>query len=120
MRTLVDTRERPWSRFKQFSKWGLKAACEQAGITYAWTGHLGASLMKLSDEEVRERLVQRLPHWEGPICLLCAERNPQNCHRGLRLQPVLKDMGKTVVHLFAEARRPEKKPTGRAPQLFLF
>lgn len=43
-------------------------------------------------------LTERLVGLQGPVCLLCAERRPEDCHR-LLIAEWLADRGWTVTHL---------------------
>ena len=98
---LVDVRLNPWSRQPGFSKKGLGAALETAGIAYVHEPTLGnpkdnraafarddaAAWQHLRDRfehegaEALARLIDRA-HGER-VAVMCLERNPAHCHRHL-------------------------------------
>jgi uncharacterized protein (DUF488 family) len=118
--TLVDVRAQPHSaRHPQFNEESLRESCGQANIVYHWAGrHLGGkrALQPGSphialDEgrrgfadhmgtEAFQRAVSQIVNLaaRGPTVLLCAERDPQQCHRAL-IADYLLLQGMRVVHL---------------------
>jgi uncharacterized protein (DUF488 family) len=132
--TLVDVRAEPRSRcFPQFNGDGLRAALERAGITYHWAGRaLGGrrtarpdSLHRALDEarrgfadymetETFQRAAAQLRNLaaRGASAILCAERDPERCHRAL-IADHLALQGLRVVHLIA---RGERREHGLSPQ----
>lgn len=118
--TLVDVRAQPRSaRHPQFNEDALRAACERAGIVYHWAGRqLGGMRAPRADsphralsEEVRgfadhmgsepfkksaAQLLQMAAR--APTAMLCAERDPQHCHRAL-IADYLLLQGARVLHL---------------------
>jgi len=118
--TLVDVRAQPHSaRHPQFNEESLRASCGQANIVYHWAGrHLGGkrALQHNSphialDEGRRgfadhmgtesfQRAVSQVAGLaaRGPTALLCAERDPQQCHRAL-IADYLLLQGMRVMHL---------------------
>lgn len=136
--TLVDIRARPQSmRYPHFGEERLREALAGAGIQYHWAGRqLGGHRTPRDDsphtaltedglrgyadhmdrEPFRKGVVQLLVLVRrAPTTVLCAERDPLQCHRSLladylALQGAevlhLIDMGETRVHqLRPEARR---------------
>lgn len=86
---------------------GIERLLGEAGIRYEWVGSLGnpfltepdwadryRELMATSGEERTAPLLE-LP---GPVCLLCAEKKPDGCHRKL-VAEWLAERGWGVVHL---------------------
>lgn len=146
---VADVRSRPYSRHvPHFSREPLQAALEAAGIAYVFLGNeLGARpdnpdlYDQAPDGKVRvntDRLT-RQTGFEGGldrlregasryrVAILCAEKDPANCHRGRLVAPRLASQGMEVIHIHTdggleahadlEARLPgnEKGPT---PDLF--
>lgn len=120
--TLVDVRAQPRSRHNpQFNDDSLRAACESAGIVYHWAGRqLGGMRAPRPDsphvalEEGRrgfadhmdtdafKKGASQLQHLaaNGACAILCAERDPDRCHRAL-IADYLVLQGVRVVHLLA-------------------
>lgn len=125
--TLVDVRAQPRSRHNpQFNGQALRAACERAGVAYRWAGrqlggmriprpdsphvaieegrrgfadHMDTETFKTAAAQLRQLAAR------GTCALLCAERDPADCHRAL-IADYLTLEGARVVHLLApgEAR----------------
>lgn len=107
---IVDVREIPLSRKPGFSKGALSRALEGSGIAYEHFKELG-SPKPIRDElrrthdylrffaDYHKYLVTQLPSVQdvyeralfGKTCLLCFERNPEECHR-LEIANYLKDI----------------------------
>lgn len=105
VRVLVDIRRQPGSRrHPQFNEPLLRAACEQEGIIYHWAGRqLGGrrparpdsphralpeglrGFADYMDEASFQRAALQLQRLaaDAPTALLCAERDPDQCHRSL-------------------------------------
>ena len=120
--TLVDVRAQPRSQHNpQFNDQSLRAACERAGVVYHWAGRqLGGMRVPRPDsphvalEEGRrgfadhmdtdafKKAVSQLRHLAatGTCAILCAERDPDNCHRAL-IADYLTLQGVRVLHLLA-------------------
>jgi uncharacterized protein (DUF488 family) len=118
--TLVDVRAQPHSaRYPQFNEESLRDTCSQASIVYHWAGrHLGGKRARQVDSphialdegrrgfadhmgtEIFQRAVSQVTGLAacGPTALLCAERDPQLCHRAL-IADYLLLQGMRVVHL---------------------
>ena len=99
--TLVDVRDRPWSMRPDFRRDALRKSLLEAGIGYVHIRALGnppegRDAAKAGDVEgYRRHMDQRLASREGqeglgraaelarrgPICLMCYERDPAQCHR---------------------------------------
>lgn len=101
---LIDVRDAPWSHKPGFSKKPLAAALEPAGIEYLHAGFAGnpksirtstRSNWKVLEEYGRHLdrhpyVVERLTEWIARgqdagkrVCLICYERHPGDCHRGV-------------------------------------
>lgn len=120
--TLVDVRAQPRSRHNpQFNDDTLRLACENAGIVYHWAGRqlggmreprpdsphlaLDEGLRGFADHmdtEAFQKGVSQLQHLaaRGTCAILCAERDPAQCHRSL-IADYLTLQGARVVHLVA-------------------
>jgi uncharacterized protein (DUF488 family) len=104
---LVDVRELPLSRRRGFSKTALKAAVEEAGLTYEHERALGnpkpyRDLYKAGDQATGERLYrahlrngssQAVDWLSGTLedqrtCILCVEHDHRECHRSVIVEQV--------------------------------
>ena len=125
---LVDVRAQPRSqRHPQFNDDQLRDACTRAGITYHWAGRpLGGKRAPRADSPHRaldERRRGFADHMDtdvfqkgaaqlrnmaarAPSAILCAERNPLDCHRVL-IADYLALQGVRVVHLIGPGERLE-------------
>lgn len=116
---LGDVRSHPYSRFvQQFSQEPLKSALAAAGIAYVFLGkELGARSINaacykqgrvqydlLAKEplfmEGIERLNQGMVRYQ--IALMCAEKDPIECHRALLVARKLFEAGISVNHILAD------------------
>jgi uncharacterized protein (DUF488 family) len=96
--TLADVRLLPdrtrfgsYKKAKDSSK-GIEKLLSDAGIEYVWLRELGNIYMDLDDWREKYRLLleaegdqrtERLQTLQFPICLLCAEKDPDGCHRSI-------------------------------------
>lgn len=125
---LVDVRAEPHSRrYPQFNEDALRAACSPVNIVYHWAGrHLGGmrSLRPGSphvaldagrrgfadhmDSEIFRKAVVQLATMaaRASTAILCAEREPEYCHRAL-IADYLLLQGARIVHLLAPGERRE-------------
>jgi uncharacterized protein (DUF488 family) len=134
--TLVDVRARPHTaRHPQFNEEALREACGRANIVYHWAGrHLGGlralrfgsphialeegrrGFADHMGTEIFKRAVSQVVGLaaRGPTALLCAERNPFQCHRAL-IADYLILQGLSVVHLIdpGESREHLLSPQAR-------
>jgi uncharacterized protein (DUF488 family) len=114
---VADVRSTPYSRFNpQFNKEKLQSALAVAGIRYVFLGEeLGARSKDPScyDEEGRvsyaklaltalfrkgiERLLTGMQ--QHRIAIMCAEREPLDCHRTILVSRVLERAGVPVTHI---------------------
>ena len=119
---VADVRSVPYSRrHPQFNRRALEGSLEEHGIRYRFLGaELGARSSDPScyDEEGRvcfARLAQTDAFRRGielvlqaaareRLALLCAERDPANCHRTVLVAPALVARGASVVHILADGR----------------
>ena len=114
-----DVRSHPYSRYvPQFSRESLEAALTAAGMAYVFLGReLGArsdnpacyregkvQYDRLAEEPVFvegiARVVQGMERYK--IALMCAEKDPLDCHRGLLVARRLFEIGVPVSHIHAD------------------
>ncbi|MDD9991456.1 MAG: DUF488 domain-containing protein [Rhodospirillales bacterium] len=117
--TLVDVRSAPYSRFNpQFNRKSLDAAVQAHGIAYLFLGHaLGGRPDDRSCYEngrVRYDRLARTPLYREGIdrvvetagverlALMCAEKEPLDCHRTLLVGRSLAERGVAVAHMLAD------------------
>jgi uncharacterized protein (DUF488 family) len=111
---VVDIRLRPdksimgfYAKAKTSDK-GIEGWLSEACIEYKSLIELGNIFLDYPDWQQRyekllnscgELLVERLINIPGPICLLCAERKVEECHRKLVAEFLAKQYGAEVYHL---------------------
>ncbi len=114
VRTVVDIRLRPdrasmgiWVKAKSSDK-GIESWLAAAGIGYRSLVELGNLFLDFPDWESRyqalldssgDLLTQRLAGIPGPICLLCAEKRVEECHRRQVADFLVQRQGAEVRHL---------------------
>ncbi len=116
---VADVRSTPYSRFNpQFRRESLTATLQGAGIHYVFLGkQLGArsedsscydgnrvSYEKLARSELFRSGLQRLlaGMQEHKIAVMCAEREPLDCHRTILVARELERASATVTHILAD------------------
>lgn len=116
---VADVRSVPMSRLHpQFNREELSEALKQAGIAYSFLGkELGGRPQDSScyvNGQVQYRLVALTESFQKGIervlsgaqkyriALMCAEREPLDCHRGLLVSPALERAGVSVLHILAD------------------
>ena len=117
---VADVRSTPYSRYNpHFSRKALARALEEAGIAYVFQGEqLGGRPSDRSlydaDGRVRYDLVARTARFEDGIgrvlcdarkhriALVCAEKEPLDCHRTLLVARALVERGVAVEHILAD------------------
>jgi uncharacterized protein (DUF488 family) len=116
---VADVRSRPFSRrHPQFNKERLAAALTQHGIAYVFLGkELGARSEDPSCYENGKVQYPRLaatPAFKAGIervlagaarfriALMCAEKEPLDCHRTLLVSRALESVGASIAHILAD------------------
>ena len=117
---VVDVRSTPYSRYNpHFSRKALSRALEEAGVAYVFQGEqLGGRPSERSlydaDGRVRYDLVARTASFSDGIArvlslacdrrvaLMCAEKEPLDCHRTLLVARALAERGVAVEHILAD------------------
>lgn len=136
IRTLVDVRAQPGSsRFPQYMSESLRKSLEARGIVYHWAGRQlggmreprpGSKHVAIESESLRafadhmeteafEKGIVGLVRIarQSSTALLCAERLPEDCHRGL-IADFLTLRGISVRHLIAPGNVREHQLDTRA------
>ena len=117
---LVDVRSMPYSRrFPQFGKERLARSLAEAGVAYL---HEGAALGGKPDgggsydalaampafKDALGRLIERAQ--DTTLCLMCAEKEPIDCHRTVLVSRRLAEQGIAIDHLLADgSTRPHRE-----------
>ncbi|MFI4998976.1 MAG: DUF488 family protein [Reyranellales bacterium] len=108
---LVDVRSTPYSRYApQFGRERLAARLALAGILYRWEGAAlggkpkdGGSYDDLAARPDFKDALGRLiaDAANTGLCLMCAEKEPLDCHRTVLVSRRLAERGVAVEHLLA-------------------
>jgi uncharacterized protein (DUF488 family) len=117
---LVDVRSMPYSRrFPQFSRERLARSLADAGIDYVWEGaalggkpEAGGSYDALAARPEFANALDRLiaSREDATPCLMCAEKEPLDCHRTVLVSRRLAERGVAIEHLLADgAVRPHEE-----------
>ncbi len=118
---LCDVRSKPYSRFNpQFNREELKEFLRECGIKYVFLGkELGARSEDPACYENGKVLYDRLARTDlfrlglervqkgmkdYRIALMCAEKEPIECHRAILVARHLADLGLDVQHIHADGR----------------
>ncbi len=111
---LVDVRSTPWSRrFPQFGRERLAHSLAGRGIAYVHEGAAlggkpegGGSYDDLAARPAFGEALDRLTALAGnrTVCLMCAEKEPLDCHRTVLVARRLAGRGIAVEHLLADGR----------------
>ena len=121
--TLIDIRAKAFSRRSEFNAKKLAASLKEAGIGYLHLPSLGspdpardaAKSGDLKKFETLYRAQLATPEAEAaltrvlamasaaPVCLMCYEREPAECHRQFTIEPLEARSGGKARHLFAAA-----------------
>ena len=109
---LVDVRSMPWSRrFPQFGRERLAKTLGDAGIDYVWEGQaLGGKpdqgggyndlAARPAFKEALDRVIERSR--DRTLALMCAEKEPLDCHRTVLVSRRLAERGESIEHLLAD------------------
>lgn len=118
---LADVRSTPFSRFNpQFNKDALARDLKAHGIKYVFLGReLGArsddpscyengrvQYGRLARTDLFKQGIERVMKGAGEhrIALMCAEKEPLECHRTLLVARALDEQGVEVVHILGDGR----------------
>ena len=117
--TLCDVRSNPYSRFNpQFNREGLRHLLAEAGVNYLFLGHeLGArsddpacyeagkvQYDRLARTALFQAGLDRLSEVAGRdrVALMCAEKDPLDCHRTILVAPQVQARGFAVEHILED------------------
>jgi uncharacterized protein (DUF488 family) len=109
---LADVRSVPYSKFNpQFRQKELRTALEAAGISYLYLGEaLGGKPYLPYAERVWMELFQAGLNTlknlaaDKRACIMCAEKEPLNCHRTLLISRALSEQNIPVMHILADGK----------------
>lgn len=113
---LVDVRSTPWSRrHPQFGRDKLSKSLAEAGIAYVHEGAaLGGKPVSKSDGGSSYDQLAARPEFKSALdrviegagdttqCLMCAEKEPLDCHRTVLVSRRLAERGVAIEHLLAD------------------
>jgi uncharacterized protein (DUF488 family) len=101
---LVDVRSAPASRFApQFNRAALEQSLKAAGIGYRWLGQALGGKPRAAAPVFATGIADLLTLAKTvPTAIMCAERDPQNCHRTHLVTPALLQNGATVTHILSD------------------
>ena len=117
---VVDVRSTPYSRrFPQFGRERLAQSLAAAGILYRYEGAAlggkpnpgksggGGSYDELAARPEFTDALGRLIAGaaDATLCLMCAEKEPLDCHRTVLVSRRLAERGVAIEHLLADGRR---------------
>lgn len=113
--TIVDVRSTPYSRYApHFHRSTLSESTAAAGFGYRWMGdrlggqppgrdQTGAPAIEVDSPSFRGAIAEVIAlNKTGPVALLCAERDPEHCHRRVVLAPQLETTGLAVFHILRD------------------
>ena len=122
--TLVDVRSAPYSRYvPHFSQGALRGLLDDAGVGYLWAGDVlggrpndpacyrdGVIRPGNVDYEVmahqpwyQEGIARLMTAAQGGgTAMMCSEEDPRRCHRHRLIEPSLRELGITVLHIRAD------------------
>jgi uncharacterized protein (DUF488 family) len=126
---IADVRSQPFSRISHFNRDAIAAALKTMHIKYVPLGsELGARRDEIecyvAGQAIYERIAQlprfrdgieRLVKWanEESIALMCAEKEPLECHRAILVCRHLRDCGLGIRHILADGLIEEHEQTER-------
>jgi uncharacterized protein (DUF488 family) len=112
---VVDVRSMPYSRrFPQFGRERLAQSLSAAGILYRYEGAAlggkpkdGAGYEALAERPDFRHALDRLIAGaaDTTLCLMCAEKEPLDCHRTVLVSRRLAERGAEIEHLLADGGR---------------
>jgi uncharacterized protein (DUF488 family) len=112
---LADVRSYPKSRYApQFNREALEKSLLENGIAYLWLGKElgGMAREKISREDFERGLSHLIAESEKqPTAMMCAERDPLDCHRWLWLTRELSARGIEVAHILASGKIERQRET---------
>ena len=108
VKLLADVRSYPKSRYApQFNREALEQSLPASGVAYLWLGKElgGMAREKITAEEFEQGLGRLYDEsLRQPTAMMCAERDPLDCHRWLWLSRELSARGVKVAHILANGK----------------
>ena len=118
---LVDVRSHPYSRrLPHFSRSALEQALRRAGLRYLYLGEQlggrplgnvfaqmrGRGYAAMAATPAFKQAIERVVTGAGcfRVALMCAERDPMDCHRALLVGRALAREGATLAHIHYDGR----------------
>jgi uncharacterized protein (DUF488 family) len=124
---VADVRSQPYSRLKHFNRENLAAALKAAGIRYVFLGReLGARQdvpQGRQEGGASYDAISRLPQFRAGLsrlcraavshrlAIMCAEKEPLDCHRTILICRHLKQLGFRIYHILADGTVEEHAST---------
>lgn len=120
---VLDIRETAWSHKPGFSKSALRQVLQESGITYVHAPFAGNPKRLRSAAATHQEILARYRSYLAAhpmigdmfdevlgrlidvgkrVCVICYERHPDDCHRGILLNEWLKGTCRRVLHLGAD------------------
>jgi uncharacterized protein (DUF488 family) len=101
---LADIRSRPASRYvPQFNRATLESSLAAAGIGYSWLGARLGGKPRAAQPEFEHGIATLIElAAQQPTAMMCAERDPQQCHRTHLVTPALTARGIAVAHILGD------------------
>jgi uncharacterized protein (DUF488 family) len=136
IQAVADVRSVPHSQYNpQFSQEPLRRALSEQGISYVFLGEeLGARRAEadcyvngradyslIAQTPAFKRGLDRIIHGAAKmrVALMCAEKDPLNCHRFILVSPPLRSKGIQVLHILSDGSLESHEQTERRlAQLF--
>lgn|SRR4030042_43708 len=98
VRYLLDVRSKPRSRNPVYNGARVAAALAGAGIEYIWRGDTLGGMADI-DESAISDLAGLIRSAGDNYCLMCMERDPDQCHRSFEIARRLKKYRVEVEHI---------------------
>lgn len=104
IRLLADIRSAPASRFSpQFNRVALERSLKEAGIEYRWLGAALGGKPRAALQVFAQGISALIGLAAGqPTAMMCAERDPQHCHRTHLVTPALLQRDVKVTHILGD------------------
>ena len=121
IRILIDVRSNPYSLYKSdFSKGVINLKLKEANIQYLYLGQkLGGKPKNKTlyiDNIIDYTLLEQTKEYKSGIneivryefanlniCLMCAEKDPVDCHRSILIGKSISNLGLDILHIFKDA-----------------
>jgi uncharacterized protein (DUF488 family) len=129
IQAIADVRSSPYSRYvPQFNREILQRTLKEQGVAYVYLGgELGAMRSEAEcyvNEQPNVTLIARLPAFQRGldrlcqgaarmrVAMMCAEKDPLQCHRCVLVSPRLRERGIEVQHILGDGRIETQEQAG--------